>query len=131
MSWIGFDFDGTLVGPPSPLYNKNYGPDHPEIVNFMRLLIEQGAEVRIFTARGCDEARKRVVKEWLRERGLPELEITDKKDFDMVASFDDLCVPVHSQNGNIMTSEEATNHLLRHSGITIKNRTAKTSSEES
>lgn len=94
VSWIGVDFDSTLAkyahGENGP---NNLGEPVIPILNMVKKFIECGEVVRIFTARVCDdryadEARE-VITEWLLRNGLPKLEITCKKDYGMMALYDD------------------------------------------
>jgi hypothetical protein len=75
---IAVDFDGVIhefVGG----WNKNakqiYGPPNEGALEKINLLIDQGFEVVVFTAREDFEP----VKRWLFEYGFPELEVTNKK----------------------------------------------------
>lgn len=92
--WIGVDLDGTLakcesipdplaIGPPVPLMHKR-----------VRHWVNTGREVKIFTARAGDMSQCRLVQQWCAIHGLPDLEITDRKDHRMVALWDDRAVGV-------------------------------------
>lgn len=99
-SWIGVDLDGTLA-----YYSTWRGLDHigkpiPVMVARVKHWIEKGYVVKIFTARAC-EGEKGIapVKKWLVENGLPELEVTNQKDFAMVELWDDRAVQVVANTG--------------------------------
>lgn len=99
-SWIGVDLDGTLA-----YYSTWRGLDHigkpvPVMLARVKHWLEQGYTVKIFTARAC-EGEKGIlpVKKWLVENGLPELEVTNQKDFAMVELWDDRAVQVVANTG--------------------------------
>ncbi len=97
--WIGVDLDGTLakcesdpnpiaIGPPIPLMHKR-------VLHWLRT----GREVKIFTARAGDEEQRKLVERWCEKHGLANLEITDRKDFRMVALWDDRAIGVVTNSG--------------------------------
>ena len=61
--------------------------------------IAQGKTVKIFTARATIPQQIPPIREWLRQNGLPELEITNMKDFSMVECWDDRAVEVVTNTG--------------------------------
>ena len=64
---------------------------------------ETGQEycVKIVTARAQDPDQAiPPIREWLKKHGLPELEITNAKDMDMIELWDDRCVQVVPNTGN-------------------------------
>lgn len=97
--WIGVDLDGTLA-----YYDEWRGPDHigmpiPAMLDRVQGWIDQGITVKIFTARATDPQQVEVVKEWLAKIGLPDLEVTNEKDFSMVELWDDRAVQVIPNTG--------------------------------
>lgn len=95
MAWIGVDFDGTLAKglggePVSKMVDKILG------------WIDAGIEVRIVTARGSCEDDREEVRAWLREHGLPMLEVTDKKDYQMLQLYDDRARQVLPDTGEVV-----------------------------
>lgn len=97
--WIGVDLDGTLA-----LYDGWYGPAHigepiPAMVQRVKTWLEQGTEVRIFTARASVPEYIPFVTRWLEKQGLPALEVTNIKDFAMICLWDDRCVQVETNSG--------------------------------
>lgn len=96
--WIGFDLDGTLA-----IYDGWHGVNHigepiPSMVALLKRYLRAGAKVKIFTARVAHAATKRlataVIHEWLAKQGIPELEVTCRKDYGMTKLYDDLAVAV-------------------------------------
>lgn len=98
--WIGVDLDGTLAE-----YHGHYGTAIGEPVRAMLLRVQDwiaaGREVRIFTARAGDPAQRQAVQQWLRRHGLGELAVTNVKDFDMTALWDDKAVRVKRNTGHV------------------------------
>lgn len=114
--WVGFDFDGTLVGPPSG--GKSYGDDYPAMLSLLKLLIEHNIQVKIFTARAAYPQSAAIVQDWITSRGLPNLPITDKKDFNLALIIDNYAISV--KNGDLITPLIHTNTLLSQLGIQIQ-----------
>lgn len=106
--WIGVDLDGTLAK-----YDHWRGIDHigePIAPMVERVLgwINQGVWVKVFTARVCadgpaaDMARI-YIQHWLVEVAkLPQLEITNIKDFGMVTLYDDRARQVEFNTGRLV-----------------------------
>lgn len=97
--WIGVDLDGTLA-----FYDHWRGPEHigtpiPMMFQFVLGLLRQGKTVKIFTARACVPEQIPPVKAWLKQHGLPDLEVTNVKDFKMVTLYDDRCVQIITNMG--------------------------------
>lgn len=99
-SWIGVDLDGTLAQ-----YSGWRGLDHigkpvPVMLARVRHWLEEGYTIKIFTARaGEGESGVAPVKKWLAENGLPDLEVTNQKDFAMIELWDDRAVQVVANTG--------------------------------
>lgn len=99
-SWIGVDLDGTLAH-----YDEYRGDDHvgqpiPEMVKKVNEWLDEGYDVRIFTARKPHPAIRKFSKENF-GRILP---ITNKKDPGMIALFDDRVVGVERNTGKIFSN---------------------------
>lgn len=97
-NWIGVDLDGTLARhdgkPDSPI-----GKPLPKMLRRVRQWLDDGLEVRIFTAR-ADSALERVkISRWLEDNGLPALAITNKKDWQMQELWDDRAIRVEHNEG--------------------------------
>lgn len=101
-AWVGFDLDGTIA-----VYDGWHGIEHigapiVPMVNYIKYYLACGIKVRIFTAR-CQEGPKAVeaITKWCLEHIGVALPVTDKKDFDMVALFDDRAVAVEKNTGRV------------------------------
>jgi hypothetical protein len=99
--WTGVDLDGTLA-----YYNRSYSSDVigepvPAMMAFVKKMIKHGKRVKIFTARIQDPEQLSIIKNWLKENGLPELEITNVKDFYMHRIYDDRFKSFSSRWGNV------------------------------
>ena len=121
--WIAVDLDGTLA-----FYDHWRGPEHigapiPLMVDRVKRWLEEGRDVRIFTARvdggqaaidAGDEGglvMKDIAKvemhiqEWCRAHLGRVLPITCKKDYGMVELWDDRCVQVIPNTGRTIADE--------------------------
>lgn len=101
--WIGVDLDGTLAH-----YDRWRGPFHvgepiPAMLERVKGWLEEGWEVRIFTARMSDHQQiagiHAAIKEWCVAHGLPPLRATCIKDYSMVELWDDRAVAVEKNTG--------------------------------
>jgi len=97
--WIGVDLDGTLAH-----YDGWYGPAHigepiPVMLKRVKGWLDEGREVRIFTARASVPEYVPFVTQWLEKQGLPALQVTNVKDFAMLTLWDDRCVQVETNSG--------------------------------
>ncbi len=95
MPWIGFDFDGTLA------VEYTFEPVVP-MVERLRAYLNEGAEVRILTARANDPQGTKLVKNWLKKNDLPDLEVTNKKDYQMIVLYDDRARQVIQNTGVVV-----------------------------
>ena len=96
--WIGVDLDGTLA------HYEKYIPNHigaviPEMRDRILKWIAEGKTVKIFTARAYVGDEIPLIKVWLQDNGLPDLEITCTKDPKMVELWDDRAVRVVKNTG--------------------------------
>ncbi len=99
IAWIGVDLDGTLA-----VYNGwgdgGIGPPVPKMLNRVKEMLAEGNVVKIFTARvGFDQSQVPMIHEWLVKNGLPKLEVTATKDYDMIELWDDRCVQIIPNTG--------------------------------
>lgn len=95
--WIGVDLDGTLA-------QETENPDEigepvEAMMQRVRAWIANGQTVKIFTARASVPRQIDLVKQWLKEHGLPDLEVTNVKDFKMIELWDDRAVQVSKNSG--------------------------------
>ena len=99
--WIGVDLDGTLaVAQPWQGFD-HIGKPVPNMMKRLKIWIEMGYRVKIVTARAQNaELAIPPIRNWLNKHGLPDLEITNAKDMDMIELWDDRCVQVIPNTGN-------------------------------
>lgn len=102
--WYGFDFDGTLCTYDTGMWPK-LGEPVPEMVNLVKQMLAEGREVRIVTARSNFRTQIDAIKDWLEANGLPRLEVTDKKDYEMICLYDDRAIQVIKNTGQIAVEE--------------------------
>lgn len=100
--WIGFDFDGTLAHYESGMWPV-LGKPIPSMVERLKNALSDGYEVRIITARSNYQDQIEAIKDWLEENGIPRLEVTDKKDHEMIEFYDDRAIQVIKNKGLIAT----------------------------
>jgi hypothetical protein len=105
--WIGVDLDGTLAR-----YDGWKGADHigdpiPKMLARVKLWLEQGKEVRIFTARVGPAGRAGIpveqvresIEQWCLQHIGVKLPVTNLKDFGMVQLWDDRAIQVVPNTG--------------------------------
>lgn len=102
--WIGVDLDGTLAQYDGWRGIHHIGQPVPAMLNRVRQWIAEGKyEVRIFTARvGEGPEQVSFIQDWLESLGLPRLQVTATKDFEMIELWDDRCVAVESNTGRVL-----------------------------
>jgi len=110
--WIGVDLDGTLAH-----YDVWEGPEHigPPIqimVDRVKSWITEGTRVKIFTARCAFAGNEGPIRKWLKDNGLPDLEITNIKDQYMFELWDDRCVQVIINTGERVGDEEVVHNPI-------------------
>lgn len=99
MGWIGFDLDGTLAHYDQFRGMNHIGQPIPKMVAILKQHLEEGDQCKIMTARAGDEKRRERIKQWLKQHDLPELQVTDKKDYKMWMLYDDRRVSVKMNSG--------------------------------
>lgn len=97
--WIGVDLDGTLAHYDGWAGPESIGAPVPLMMTRVREWLRLGKEVRIFTARACVPEQIPPIKAWLAKHGLPDLAITNTKDFGMAELWDDRCIQVMPNTG--------------------------------
>jgi len=101
-AWIGVDLDGTLAYYDSKSSIKKVGTAIPDMLALVKKMINNGIRVKIFTARATDPEQLPLIRKWLKTNGLPELEITNSKDYYMQRLYDDRCVQVERNTGRLI-----------------------------
>jgi hypothetical protein len=115
--WIGVDLDGTLAEYTVFKGAGVIGAPIPLMVERVKRWLQEGKDVRIFTARVDGgtvalnagnpdgqqfldvEAVKRPIREWCIKHLGRELPITNTKDYAMIELWDDRCVQVETNTG--------------------------------
>lgn len=107
--WIAVDLDGTLA-----VYDHWRGPSHigepiPAMVERVKRWLEEGRDVRIFTARVTSDGTiaravvasqaRRAIRRWCAQHIGRELPITNVKDWKMLELWDDRAVQVVTNTG--------------------------------
>ncbi len=100
--WTGIDLDGTLAYYDRKSSSDEIGDPIPDMLTLVKELINNGIRVKIFTARAQDPEQKPIIREWLKANGLPELEITNIKDYNMQWLLDDRCIQVERNTGRLI-----------------------------
>jgi len=102
-AWIGVDLDGTLAHYEGWKGRDHIGEPIPAMMELVKRWLGEGKKIKIFTARACEQDHIPSVKEWLKKNGLPDLEVTNCKDFGMVALYDDRCIQVITNTGQVIS----------------------------
>jgi hypothetical protein len=115
--WIGVDLDGTLAEFHGWINMEHIGDPVPEMVERVRTWLDQGVDVRIFTARvdsgaialslGNEtggllnhvERVRNVIQDWTEKHLGLRLPVTNVKDFKMIELWDDRAVRVVLNKG--------------------------------
>jgi hypothetical protein len=101
-AWIGVDLDGTLAFYGERSSIEEVGLAIPDMLALVKKMINNGIRVKIFTARATDPEQLPLIRKWLKANGLPELEITNIKDYYMLKLYDDRCVQVERNTGRLI-----------------------------
>jgi len=104
-SWIGVDLDGTLAYYDRFSTYDEVGEPVTAMMALVKKMIANGIRVKIFTARVQDPEQLPIIREWLKSNGLPELEITNIKDYNMVRLYDDRCIQVERNTGRLIVDD--------------------------
>lgn len=106
--WIGVDLDGTLARYDGWKGENHIGAPVPAMVNRVKIWLRAGKEVRIFTARvshGTPEeqaATAAAIHAWCLLHIGRKLVVTNIKDYDMVALYDDRAIQVEHNTGRLV-----------------------------
>lgn len=100
---IAVDLDGTLAKwSPDKFDPAVIGAPIKPMVERVKHWLDMGHEVVIFTARVSTPGSFPHIHRWLREQGLPELRITNRKESEMEEFWDDRAVAVERNTGRIL-----------------------------
>lgn len=104
--WIGVDLDGTLAHYDGWVSETHIGKPIAPMVKRVVAWLDQGIEVRIFTARvGTTKddrdlsVVRKAIEDWCVEHIGYSLPITNLKDFGMIELWDDRAVQVEKNTG--------------------------------
>lgn len=97
--WIGVDLDGTLARNDWVPRGEEIGEPIKPMVERIHRWIEMKYTVKIFTARASVPEHIPAVKQWLKKHNLPDLDITNQKDYNMVQLWDDRAIQVEPNTG--------------------------------
>lgn len=100
--WYGVDLDGTLAVWNEASTLNRIGPPIPAMIDMVRRMADNGIRVKIFTARACDPDQIPKIRTWMAQNGLPDLEITNVKDYYMERLYDDRAIRVERNTGRIL-----------------------------
>lgn len=107
--WIGVDLDGTIAYYDGWKGETHIGAPIPGMVSIVRRVLEEGdMDVRIFTARVASNDPEEVaavtnaIQAWCREHIGQSLEVTCRKDYQMVALYDDRAIQVLPNSGELL-----------------------------
>jgi hypothetical protein len=110
MGWIGCDLDQTLCKYEDGMAARGeIGEPIPRMVERIQQHLNDGREVRIFTARvnahpGWDhEKQRRLIEKWTKKIFGVKLEVTNVKDFEMIFLYDDRAVAVEPNTGRLLS----------------------------
>ena len=96
--WIGVDLDGTLARHDGKIGGQ-IGAPLSDMLDKVKKWIDDGHEVRIFTARADSSLERIRIARWLEDHDLPSLAITNKKDWEMQELWDDRAIRVIHNKG--------------------------------
>jgi len=103
--WTGVDLDGTLAYFSRTSSYDKVGKPVPAMLALVKKMINHGIRVKIFTARVQDPEQLPIIRKWLKDNGLPELEITNIKDYNMTRLYDDRCIQVERNTGRLIVDK--------------------------
>lgn len=97
--WIGVDLDGTLAHYDGWISEEHIGDPIPAMADRVRSWLAAGQEVRIFTARVCNDRPANFIQDWTEKHFGVRLQVTNQKDFAMVELWDDRAVQIIPNTG--------------------------------
>jgi len=102
VTWTGVDLDGTLAYYDSRSSIDEIGQPVPAMLHLVKKMLNNGIRIKIFTARAQDPDQLGIIRRWMKNNGLPELEITNVKDYSMQRLYDDRCIQVERNTGRLI-----------------------------
>lgn len=122
--WIGVDLDGTLAHYDGWVDETHIGEPIPLMIDRVKIMLEEGFEVRIMTARadgdevalamGNPEGAKMrdidritsIIQDWTEKHLGVRLAVTNRKDYGMLVLYDDRCRQVICNTGEIVGEDD-------------------------
>lgn len=104
--WVGFDLDGCIAHYNGWIGKEHIGEPIPNMVEHLKQYLDNGYEVRIFTARAIDPEAIPFVQEWVMKHIGVDLKVTNQKDYDMLRIYDDRAISVEHNTGNMKGFEQ-------------------------
>lgn len=98
--WIGVDLDGTLAHYDGNI--ASIGEPLKPMLDRVQEWLKDGHTVKLMTARAGSKAQLALIHRWCLDHGLPSLEVTNKKDFQMIELWDDKAIQVEHNTGRPM-----------------------------
>ncbi|MBU1665954.1 MAG: hypothetical protein KKG92_11225 [Gammaproteobacteria bacterium] len=95
---IAVDLDGTLARTTR---DGSIGAPIKAMADRVKGWNKDGLSVVVFTARAGDPIEVRKIQAWLKQHGLPELDVTHIKDASMVEIWDNRAVRVKTDSGDV------------------------------
>ncbi len=101
---VAVDLDGTLAKDyEGDFHPEKIGDPVPEMMKKIKRWLDEGAEVRIFTARAQNPENIQPIRDWLKKHGLPDLLITNQKTMDISVIYDDKARQIVPNTGKEIT----------------------------
>jgi hypothetical protein len=102
------DLDGTLAqhDDAAEYDPANIGEPVPGMVDKVKGFLDRGDKVTIFTARVHEPGAYPHIKKWLRDQGLPDLPITNKKLPEFTHFHDDKGVAYEKNTGKVLGGDD-------------------------
>ena len=110
--WIAVDLDGTLAHYEGWVSEEYIGEPILPMVERVKAWLAEGKDVRVFTARVCAnsdrdvEQTRQVIEAWCLAHVGQVLPVTNVKDYGMVVLYDDRCVQVVANTGELVEIRE-------------------------
>jgi len=104
---ICVDFDATLAHYDGWKGHASVGAPIPKMLERVKKWLDEGIDVRIFTARADSPKDVELIQDWCREHLGRILQVTNRKDFSTVEIWDDRAVQVQKNTGVEVVDEIA------------------------
>jgi len=108
-SWIGVDLDGTLAYHDPQQGIDPIGKPIEAMLFRVQQWLAEGVEVRIFTARAAETELIDPVKKWLKHVGLPDLAVTNRRDYGLLQIWDDRAIQLETNTAELLTPKQHIN----------------------